>query len=128
MEGINGNVQRVYSSTPVASVSNVSNTNTNNYNTNNNVAAPADKNNNNNSSNTNGKASEPALKKAVEDLGKRNPNMEAVFGYHDGTNRVVIKILDKETKEVKKEYPAEETLDMIQKVWELAGILVDEKR
>ena len=26
-----------------------------------------------------------------------------------------------------KEYPPEETLDMIAKVWEIAGILVDEK-
>ena len=32
------------------------------------------------------------------------------------------------TKEVKKEYPAEKTLDMIQKVWEMAGLMVDEKR
>ncbi len=123
MEGINNNVQNVYTSTPVASVTSGNSTN----NAGNNTVAPAEK-NANNSSSTNGKASEPALKKAVEDLGKRNPNMEAVFGYHDGTNRVVIKILDKQTKEVKKEYPAEETLDMIQKVWELAGILVDEKR
>ncbi|MDY3818812.1 MAG: flagellar protein FlaG, partial [Lachnospiraceae bacterium] len=30
--------------------------------------------------------------------------------------------------EVKKEYPAEKTLDMIQKVWEMAGLMVDEKR
>ena len=33
-----------------------------------------------------------------------------------------------EWKEVIKEFPPEETLDMIAKVWELAGILVDEKR
>ena len=33
-----------------------------------------------------------------------------------------------ETKEVIKEFPPEKTLDMIAKVWEMAGIMVDEKR
>ena len=32
------------------------------------------------------------------------------------------------TKETIKEFPPEQTLDMIAKVWELAGIMVDEKR
>ena len=53
---------------------------------------------------------------------------EAVFGIHEETNRVTIKIVDKDTKEVIKELPPEKTLDMIAKAWELAGILVDEKR
>lgn len=55
-------------------------------------------------------------------------NSEAIFGIHDATNRVTIKIVDKETKEVLKEIPPEKSLDMIAKAWELAGILVDEKR
>lgn len=67
------------------------------------------------------------LKKAVNDLNKQMKNSEAIFGIHDKTNRVTIKIIDKTTKEVIKEYPPEETLDMIAKVWEIAGILVDEK-
>lgn len=67
------------------------------------------------------------LKKTVNDLNKQMKNSEAIFGIHDKTNRVTIKIIDKTTKEVIKEYPPEETLDMIAKVWEIAGILVDEK-
>ena len=67
------------------------------------------------------------LKKAVNDLNKQMKNSEAIFGIHDKTNRVTIKIIDKTTKEVIKEYPPEETLDMIAKVWEIAGILVDDK-
>lgn len=74
------------------------------------------------------KASDSSLKKAVEEINRKSPNMEAIFGYHEGTNRVTIKIMDKDTKEIKKEYPAEQTLDMIQKVWEMAGLMVDEKR
>lgn len=74
------------------------------------------------------KVSDSSLKKAVEDINRNSSNTEAIFGYHEGTNRVTIKIIDKDTKEVKREYPAEETLDMIQKIWEMAGLMVDEKR
>lgn len=68
------------------------------------------------------------IKKAVEQLNRNMFNSEAVFGIHEGTNRVTIKIVDKDTKEVIKELPPEKTLDMIAKVWEMAGILVDERR
>lgn len=74
-----------------------------------------------------GAASAEGLKRAVEEINKKVVNSEAVFGVHDSTNRVTIKIVDKQTKEILKEYPPEKTLDMIAKVWELAGLLVDEK-
>ena len=73
-------------------------------------------------------ASNEQIRKAVESLNKKMANSEAVFGIHEGTNRVTIKIVDKETKKTIKELPPEKTLDMIAKVWEMAGILVDEKR
>ena len=69
-----------------------------------------------------------SLKEAVEKINSANGNAEAVFGIHEGTNRVTIKMVDKETKEVIKEFPADKTLDLIAKAWELAGIMVDEKR
>lgn len=68
------------------------------------------------------------IRKAIEKLNKNMAHSEAVFGFHEGTNRVMIKIVDKDTKEVIKELPPEKTLDMIAKVWEMAGILVDERR
>jgi len=68
------------------------------------------------------------FKSAMSDLNKWLDGSEAIFGIHDKTNRVTIKIVDKKTKEVIKEYPPEQTLDIIAKVWEIAGILVDEKR
>lgn len=74
-----------------------------------------------------GSASNAQIKKAVEEINKKAHNSEAVFGIHDKTNRVMIKIIDKDSKEVLKEYPPEKTLDMIAKVWEVAGLLVDEK-
>lgn len=73
-------------------------------------------------------ATNEQIRKAVEQLNKNMANSEAVFGIHEGTNRVTIKIVDKSTKEVIRELPPEKTLDMIARVWDMAGILVDEKR
>ncbi len=73
-------------------------------------------------------ATHEQVKKAVEKLNREmNKNTSCQFGMHEETNRVTIKIVDNETKEVVKEFPPEETLDMIAKVWEIAGIMVDEK-
>lgn len=78
----------------------------------------------------NSQAANEQLKKAVAEMNRKinNSNEEAVFGIHEKTNRITIKIVDKDTKEIIKEFPPEKTLDMIAKVWEMAGILVDEKR
>lgn len=70
-----------------------------------------------------------ATMKDVNELNKLiNQNTVAEFGYNEPTNRITIKIKDKETDEVIKEIPSEKALEMLAKVWELAGILVDEKR
>lgn len=68
------------------------------------------------------------IKKTVEDINRRAMNSEAIFGIHEATNRVTIKIVDRTTKEVIKELPPEKTLDMLAKAWELAGLMVDERR
>lgn len=75
-----------------------------------------------------GQPSKEQIKQAVEKINKNMSHSEVLFGIHDATNRITIKVVDKETKEVIKELPPEKTLDMIAKVWEMAGILVDEKR
>ena len=76
----------------------------------------------------NEQAASEQLKQAVSQANKKLQNSEMQFGVHEGTKRITLKIIDKETKEVIKEFPPEKNLDMIAKVWELAGILVDEKR
>ena len=78
----------------------------------------------------NAQAAPDQLKKMIEEMNKKinNSNEVAMFGIHEETNRVMIKIMDKDTKEVIKEFPPEKTLDMIAKLWEMAGILVDERR
>ena len=86
----------------------------------------------NDSGNGNGtqenKEANEQLKKAISELNKNSQNTQVQFGVHEGTNRITLKIVDKDTKETIREFPAEKTLDMIAKAWELAGLLVDEKR
>ena len=82
----------------------------------------------NNPQNQQPSPSAEAVKKAVDEMNKKMANSVAQFGIHEETNHITIKIIDKETKKVIKELPPEKTLDMIAKVWEMAGLLVDEKR
>ena len=39
-----------------------------------------------------------------------------------------IKVFDKTSDKLIREVPLEESLEMLQKMWELAGLIVDEKR
>ena len=73
-------------------------------------------------------ASDKQIEDAVKAINKHANGTEAIFGIHDKTNRVTIKIVDKKTKEVIKEVPPEKTLDLIAKAWEMAGLIVDDKR
>lgn len=69
------------------------------------------------------------IRRSVEEINKKiMKNTECKFGIHEKTGRVTIKIVDKETNEVVREVPPEKTLEMIAKVWEFVGLLVDEKR
>ena len=74
--------------------------------------------------------SQDEIKNAISHANKRAHfgNTSAQFSYHEKTKRISVKILDKDTNEVIKEIPPEETLDMIAKMYELAGIMIDEKR
>lgn len=73
-------------------------------------------------------ASKKQIESAVNHANNRLKKTGCQFSYHEETKRVSIKVIDKETDEVIREIPPEETLEMVEKMWELAGILVDEKR
>ena len=70
------------------------------------------------------------IKSAVDHANQtmRHAKTKCEFSYHEETKRVSIKVIDAETEEVIREIPPEETLEMISKMWELAGLMVDEKR
>lgn len=72
------------------------------------------------------------LKQIKDAINRANNTMKAhrtrcEFSYHEETRRVSINVIDKETQEVIREIPPEEILEMIEKIWDLAGLLVDEK-
>lgn len=46
---------------------------------------------------------------------------------HKETNAIIVKVLNKETGETIREIPPEKTLDLVVKMMEFAGILIDEK-
>ncbi|CDF58027.1 flagellar protein FlaG [Thermobrachium celere] len=50
------------------------------------------------------------------------------FEIHEKTNDVIVKIVNDDTGEVIKEIPPKKILDMVAKMCELAGVIVDEKR
>ena len=74
--------------------------------------------------------SKEEIQKAINAANKKAyfGHTNAQFSYHEETHSIAVKIMDAETSEVIKEIPSEETLEMISKMWELAGIMVDERR
>ncbi len=73
-------------------------------------------------------ASEATVDDAVKRANLRMEHTRCEYSYHKKTNRVSIKVINSDTNEVIREIPPEKSLDMLQKMWEMAGILVDEKR
>ena len=50
------------------------------------------------------------------------------FSIHDGTKRIMVKVINTNDDSVIREIPSEKALDMLAYVWKLTGILLDEKR
>lgn len=67
------------------------------------------------------------LKKIMEQVVASMPHSSAKFGIHEKTNRITIKLVDRDTQEVIKEIPPEKTLDLLAKQMEFAGVMVDKR-
>ncbi len=50
------------------------------------------------------------------------------FSIHEKTKEIMVKVIDTETEEVIREIPPEKILDMVAMMWEMVGIIVDERR
>lgn len=71
-------------------------------------------------------------KEVIATIEAANKNFEVYdkrleFSIHEQTKEIMVKIIDNKTDEVIKEIPPKKILDMIAKLMELAGILVDER-
>jgi len=73
---------------------------------------------------------EKSVVDAVDKINKAlsNTGRELKFLIHKETKEIMVQVLDSETKEVIREIPPQKVLDMVAKLWEMAGILVDERR
>ncbi|MBB3114246.1 flagellar protein FlaG [Paenibacillus phyllosphaerae] len=67
-----------------------------------------------------------AVERAIKAMQGKSTSLE--FSVHEKTKLIAVKVLDKDTGEVIREVPPEKTLDFVAKLWEMAGLLVDEKR
>ncbi|MFZ7120921.1 MAG: flagellar protein FlaG [Eubacteriaceae bacterium] len=69
------------------------------------------------------------LKKAVNETNKMifGGNSHFEFQVHEKTGAMMVKLIDNNTNEVIKEIPPEKILDLVANIWELVGIIVDEK-
>lgn len=73
---------------------------------------------------------EKAIIDAIEQANKKLSGIrtEFEFSIHEKTKQISVKVMNSETKEVIREIPPEKILDMVAKMWEMAGLFVDEKR
>ncbi|WP_426450515.1 flagellar protein FlaG [Paenibacillus sp. S-38] len=67
-----------------------------------------------------------ALERAIKAVEGKNTSLN--FSIHEKTKQIMVKVIDKESGQVIREVPPEKNLDFLAKLWEMAGILVDEKR
>lgn len=74
--------------------------------------------------------SEKFVIEAIERANKaiEGARTEFRFSIHEKTHEISVKVLDKDNGEVIREIPPEKILDMVARMWEMAGIIVDEKR
>jgi Uncharacterized flagellar protein FlaG len=67
-----------------------------------------------------------AIEKANKAISGANRRFE--FSIHEKTKEIMVKVIDSETNEVVREIPNEKILDMVARMWEMAGLIVDERR
>lgn len=74
--------------------------------------------------------SEKAIIEAIERANEaiQGVNTSFEFSIHEKTRQIMVKVLNRDTKEVIREIPPEKILDMVAKIWEMVGIIVDERR
>lgn len=67
-----------------------------------------------------------AIQKANKAISISNRRFE--YSIHEETKQIMVKVIDSKTNKVVREIPPEKILDMVAKMWEMNGIIVDERR
>lgn len=67
-----------------------------------------------------------AIEKANKHFKSYDRRLE--FSIHEKTKQIMVKVINTDDDSIVREIPSEKILDMVAKLWEMAGIFVDEKR
>jgi len=67
-----------------------------------------------------------AIERAIKAMQGKNTSLE--FSFHKSTKTIAVKVIDRDSGEIIREIPPEKNLDFVAKMWEMAGIIVDERR
>lgn len=54
-------------------------------------------------------------------------NSQFQYRIHEGTDRIMVKLIDTESKDVIREIPPEKMLDMVAEIWKRVGLVIDNK-
>lgn len=73
--------------------------------------------------------SEEELQKVLERIQVRlkYSNINAEYSVHERTKRIMVKLKDDISNEIIREIPPEKILDILAGLWEVAGLIIDEK-
>lgn len=74
----------------------------------------------------------PSEREVIRAIEHANRSLEGTFtrfefSIHEETHEILVKVFDRESGELIREIPPERLLDIVAKLWELAGIMVDER-
>lgn len=122
MNGVSPSVSSTYSNKAGISVTSVSDNKQEAVNVN---SQPADK----KTELENGSVDNKKVKDAIDKMNAdaRFKRTGCKFTYHEECNRISIKLYDTTTKEVIREIPSEDTIKMLEKLNEIAGLMIDKK-
>ncbi len=71
---------------------------------------------------------EKQMQDIIAEINKRiTTNTEVSFSIHDASNKLNVKIIDKDTKKVIREWPSEKSLDLLAKAIDKESIILDTK-
>jgi len=67
------------------------------------------------------------LEKIIHDLNKKLTGRELIRCIHDKTGQVMVKVADTDSGKIIREIPPERSLDVLVKIMEQSGLLIDDK-
>ncbi len=73
---------------------------------------------------------EPAIstiESAISSINAQMTKTRCAYAYDEDAKRITIKVYDDETDELIREVPPERSLELLKRVWEKTGIMIDEK-